>query len=281
MRRMDEPRTTAAATFKTFEHEGWEEVARPYRDAFSSLTAQSVSSLLEAVAVAPGLRLLDVACGPGDAAAAAALRGARVTGADFAAAMVEQASRLHPGLTFRTGDAEALPFEDAGFDAVIVNFGVLHFADPDRAIAEAFRVLAPGGRFAFTVWAPPEKCEGFAIVLQAIEKHGRLDVPLPEGPPFFRFADPDECRRVLGAAGFTKVVVRELPMRWRLPGPDALLDAFLEGGVRTRGLLRAQTPDALAAIREAARREAACFGRDQGVEFSMPAVLASGVKALP
>jgi len=278
MRRMGESRSATPATFKTFEHEGWEEVARPYRDAFSSLTVQSVAPLLDAVAVAPGLRLLDVACGPGDASAAAALRGATVTGVDFAAAMVEQASRLHPGLTFRTGDAEALPFDGASFEAVIVNFGVLHFADPDRAIAEAFRVLAPGGRFAFTVWAPPEQCEGFAIVLRAIEQHGRLDVPLPEGPPFFRFADPDECRRVLGSAGFTGTMVRELPMRWRLPGPDALLEAFLEGGVRTRGLLRAQTPAALAAIREATRREAACCGRDAGVEFSMPAVLASGVK---
>src|SRR5262245_6421712 len=274
---MSGPETIGA--FKAFEQQGWEEVASPYRDAFSSLTVQSLPSLLDAVAVAPGMRLLDVACGPGDGAAAASLRGARVTGVDFSSAMVDQASRLHPGLTFRTGDAEALPFEDAGFDAVIINFGVLHFADPDRAIAEAFRVLAPGGRFAFTVWAPAEKCEGFAIVLASIEAHGTLDVPLPEGPPFFRFADPAEGRRAMEAAGFTSVAVRELPMRWRLPSPDALLDAFLEGGVRTRGLLRAQTPEALAAIRAATRRDAARFGRDQGVEFSMPAVLTSGVKA--
>ena len=264
--------------FKAFEQKGWEEVASPYRDAFSSLTVQSVPALLDAVAVGSGVRLLDVASGPGDAAGAAALRGARVTGVDFSSAMVAQASRLHTGLTFRTGDAEALPFGDASFDAVIINFGVLHFADPDRAIAEAFRVLDQGGRFAFTVWAPPEKCEGFAIVLRAIEQHGRLDVPLPEGPPFFRFADPDESRRVLAMTGFTGTTVRELPMRWRLPGPDALIEAFLEGGVRTRGLLRAQAPAALAAIREATRRDAACCGRDQGVEFSMPAVMASGVK---
>jgi SAM-dependent methyltransferase len=268
-------------TFRTFEHDGWERVAAPYRNAFSALTIQSVPSLLDAVGAASGVRLLDVASGPGDAAAAAAERGARVTGVDFATSMVEQASRLHPGVTFRSGDAESLPFADASFDAVVINFGVLHFADPDRAIAEAARVLAPGGRFAFTVWAPPEKCEGFAIVLRAIEAHGRMDVPLPEGPPFFRFADPDECRRVLGAAGFTSATVRELPMRWRLPSPNALLDAFLEGGVRTRGLLMAQSPGALAAIRKAARREAAEFAAACGVEFSMPAVLASGVKPPP
>jgi SAM-dependent methyltransferase len=158
---------------------------------------------------------------------------------------------------------------------------MLHFARPDQAIVEAHRVLRSGGRFAFTVWAPPGKCEGFAIVLDAIAAHGRTDVPMPEGPPFFRFADHDECRRVLGAGGFSDTAVRELPMRWRLPTPGALIDAFLEGGVRTRGLLRAQTPEALSAIREAARGEAARYahGDGPGVEFAMPAVLASGVKA--
>jgi len=75
------------------------------------------------------------------------------------------------------------------------------------------------------------------------------------------------------------VDVRELPMRWWLPSPGALLDAFLEGGVRTRGLLLAQTREALAAIREAVQNEAARYAREGGVEFAMPAVLASGVKA--
>ena len=276
---MDDHRSSRPDAFKAFEHEGWERVALPYRDAFSSLTTQSIDPLLDVVAAGPGIRLLDVACGPGDAAAATALRGAEATGMDFAAAMVEQAARLHQRVAFRTGDAETLPFDDASFDAVVINFGVLHFSRPDQAIAEAHRVLRPGGRFAFTVWAPPEKCVGFAIVLNAIEAHGRMDVPLPEGPPFFRFADHDECRRVLVSTGFTSPAVRELPMRWRLPRPDALLDAFLEGGVRTRGLLRAQTPEALAAIRTAARDEAGRHAREGGVEFPMPAVLASGVKA--
>jgi SAM-dependent methyltransferase len=272
------PAPDPGPSFKSFEHEGWEQVAAPYRDAFSALTSQSVDPLLDAVGAGAGVRLLDVACGPGDASAAAARRGAKVTGVDFAAAMVDQASRLHPGISFRTGDAEALPFDAAGFDAVVINFGVLHFAEPERAIAEAHRVLAPGGRFAFTVWTPPEKCEAFAIVLRSVEAHGRMDVPLPEGPPFFRFADHDECRRALAATGFSSVAVRELPMRWRLPSPEALLDAFLEGGVRTRGLLRAQAPEALAAIRDNARREAARCACAGGVEFTMASVLASGVK---
>lgn len=270
---MADPRRPDPEAFKAFEREGWERVALPYHDAFSSLTTQAIPALLGAVGAGPGARLLDLACGPGDMAAAAAARGAQVTGMDFAAAMVAQASRLHPDVAFRVGDAEALPFPDAAFDAVVINFGVLHFADPDRALAEAHRVLRPGGRFAFTAWAPPERSIGFAIVLEAIEKHGRMDVALPEGPPFFRFADPEESRRALGVAGFASTEVRELPLRWRLPAPDALLDAFLEGGVRTRGVLRAQTPAALLAIREAVAAGARRHAHAGGVEFPMPAVM--------
>jgi SAM-dependent methyltransferase len=265
--------------FKEFERQGWEDVALPYRDAFSSLTAQAIEPLLDAVQAGAGTRLLDVACGPGAAAAAATRRGARPIGMDFAEAMVALATRLHPDIPFRAGDAEALPFEAGAFDAVVVNFGMLHFARPDRALAEAQRVLRPGGRLAFTVWAPPERCPGFAIVLAAVEAHGRMDVGLPEGPPFFRFADHDESRRALATAGFALSEAREVPLTWRLPTPEALLDAFLEGGVRTRGLLRAQTPAALAAIREAVRVGAEPYARAGGVELPMPAVLSSAVRA--
>jgi SAM-dependent methyltransferase len=66
-----------------------------------------------------------------------------------------------------------LPFPDESFGAVGISFGMLHFPHPERALAEAFCVLQPGGRIAFTVWATPDKAVGFAMVLKAIEAHGR------------------------------------------------------------------------------------------------------------
>jgi SAM-dependent methyltransferase len=88
------------------------------------------------------------------------------------------------------GDAEALPFSTSGaehsaglFDAVTCNFGVLHLGRPEDFFAEAHRVLRPGGRLAFTVWAAPPATEGFAITLGALGEHGDPNVALPAGPP--------------------------------------------------------------------------------------------------
>src|SRR5262249_45619680 len=153
-------------------------------------------------AVKKGTKVIDIATGPGYVAAAAAKRGATVIGVDFSTAMVAEAQRRNPDIEFRVGDAEQLPFGNDLFDAAVVNFGILHLSRPDRAFPEACRVLCPGGWLGFTVWAKPEEAVGFGIVLGAIAKYGDLNVPLPEGPPFFRFSEPDECIRSLLEAGF-------------------------------------------------------------------------------
>src|SRR5438552_12843642 len=146
--------------FRTLEHTGWQGAARYYDEAFGSLTRQAVDPLLDSAQVRSGARTLDVASGPGYAAAAAAGRGARVAALDFSSAMVELARSQNPDMEFREGDAEALPFPEASFDAVVMNFGMLHLAHPERAVAEAFRVLDAGGRHALTGWAKPGEAVG-------------------------------------------------------------------------------------------------------------------------
>ena len=264
--------------FRDFEHAGWEINVSEYEDAFARLTSQAIGPLLDAGDLRPGIRLLDIATGPGYVAAAAAARGARVVGVDFSVPMVARARELNPAIEFQEGDAEELSFADASFDAVVMNFGILHLARPERAMTQAARVLKPGGRFAFTAWAKPEEAVGFGMILNAIQSHGNLEVQLPQGPPFFRFSDQAECDRTLREAGFSDVEVTRVPQVWRFNGPDELLKAFYNGGVRIKAILRAQSSDALEAIRMAVREAAGKFIRHDVIEIPMPAVLASALK---
>jgi SAM-dependent methyltransferase len=264
--------------FAALELAGWRAVPAAYDAGFGRLTGQAAGPLLDAAGVTAGTRVLDVATGPGYAADAAARRGARVTGVDFSFPMVKRASSRVPDANFRVADAEDLPFDDAAFDAVVMNFGLLHLARPERALDEAARVLRPGGRFAFTVWAPPEDATAFGIVLRAITAHGDPHVPLPDGPPFFRFSDRGECERALRSAGLVEPRVTRAPQTWRLHRGDELFRIMLDGTVRTAALLRAQRPDALVAIRAATTAEAAMHRRNGHVELPMPAVLAAARK---
>jgi len=266
------------STFRSFEHTGWKTVAGDYHDHFASLTNQAVCALLDAVGAGRGVRLLDACTGPGYAAAAAARRGAAVIGLDFSAPMVAHARRHSPEVRFLVGDAEQLPFASGSFDAVITNFGLLHLAHPKQFLGEAYRVLRSGGRVGFTVWAPPEEAIGFAIVLSSIQTHGNAKIVLPEGPPFFHFSEAAECRRALERAGFAAPGVTRVPQLWRLPDPDSLFQAMLNGTVRTGGLLRAQAPQAMASIRSAMRAVVEARRHGDAFELPMPAVLASAAK---
>jgi len=275
---MANPHPIDPAAFRDFEHAGWQSIPEQYHDAFAGLTTQAIGPLLAAVGVQGGTRLLDVASGPGYVAAAAAEQGAVVVGVDFSAAMVARARGRYPALHFQEGDAEALSFPNNSFDAVVMNFGLLHLGQPEQALAEARRVLCPGGRAGFTVWARPEEAVGFRIVLDAVARHGDPNVSLPAGPPFFRFSDPQECMRALREAGFVTPSVVQVPQVWRLGSLDALFENMQGSTVRTAGLLRGQSAEALDAIRSAMREAMADYRKGDTIELPMPAVLASATK---
>ena len=267
--------------FRAFELRGWsdEHTVTEYLDTFGQVTVQAIPALLEAARVGPETRLLDVATGPGYVAAAASERGASVTGIDFSPAMVELAKHLYPPIDFRLGDAQALEFEDGSFDAVIAAYGLLHYSDPDLAVREAFRVLKPGGIFAFSVWADPNSGSGMGYVLNAIQRRGRLEVPLPPGPPQFRFSDPRECERVLKASGFGECGTRRVEQTWLAPSADAWLDGVRGGSVRLQALIAGQTPDALHAIRDAVVEAILPYTAPDGtVAVPMPALVGWGRK---
>lgn len=111
---------------------------------------------LDAAAVGPGDRVVDVACGTGDLAALAAARGARVLGVDFSGEMLRAARRRLGHLAWVRGDAEALPLPDGFASVVTSGFALRNFASLERALAEMARVLRPGGRLALVEVDRPE-----------------------------------------------------------------------------------------------------------------------------
>jgi len=187
--------TVDAAAFKAFEVAGWEHQAPTYDDFFGRITQRFVDPLLDAAGVGRGARVLDVATGPGYAAARAAERGASVIGVDAAPAMVRPARQRHPGIDFRRADIEALPFEDGCFDAAVGNFVVPHLGCHEEAVRELVRVLGDGGTLALTTWDMPDRMRLLAVFLDAFAAAGATPPEdLPAGPPFFRFAVDEEFK---------------------------------------------------------------------------------------
>jgi SAM-dependent methyltransferase len=256
--------------FARFEHEGWQRVADKYDSVWSSLTLQFIPSLLEDASVSAGMLALDVACGPGYVSAAAKQLGAVPTGIDFSDKMVAIAKRMFPQIRFMQGDAQDLPFEGGSFDRVLMNFGLLHVSQPEKACAEACRVLKREGKFGFTVWAGPEQNPGAKIVNDAIEAYANLDVGLPEGPPKYLYGEQEECRQVLERVGFdgASMSYGTRAVEWHHPHAGYYFEAEQNAGVRTAGILARQPPETLEAIRLAIENGIKQYAR--GNEFVLP-----------
>jgi len=254
-----------------FENTVWSRCAPGYREGFEALTGNALKPLLDAVNVRKGERVLDLGCGPGTVSAAAQERGASCVGVDFSDAMVGEARRRNPGIDFKTGDVHALPFGDAEFDVVIANLVVHHLGDPDRALKEAQRVLKPGGRLAFTVWADMTKLEAFGLFFGAVAEHGNAG-ELPHGP-LFGVSDFDVYRTMVKKAGFSDSTVREVPIAWKTDSIDSYLKAFSDWAAMDT------FPKATAdAIRTSVRTKAEAYRKGSGFEIPNPVILVFAIK---
>ncbi|HJM49929.1 MAG TPA: methyltransferase domain-containing protein [Alphaproteobacteria bacterium] len=270
----------ASPTFEDLELSGWSDRAEAYDDNFGRVTGGAIEPLLGMLADdLAGLELLDVCAGTGHLAAAAAARGANVAGIDFAATMVDLARANHPGIDFSQGDAQNLAHSDAAFDAVTCCFGLLHLADAEAAMAEACRVLKPGGRYAFAAWQGPKGHDLSALVLPAIEAHGSFDVDLPPAPPIFRFGKPEVCQELLTAAGFSGMETQQMPLTWNIPEPEGVLTMIRRSTVRTAMILDRQTPEARAKIDAHILEDARARLTDGGITLTFPALLVAATKA--
>jgi SAM-dependent methyltransferase len=214
----------------------WSELAEPQNHAL-------FARLLDLCLVGDGTRLLDVACGSGYAAALAVERGASVTGVDVTPALLELALERAPTATFVTAGMDALPFADASFDVVTGVNGFQFALDPAVALAEAARVLVPGGRLAAATFAEPERNEGTALhlAMKALAEESQ------DG--YTPYALSDGLADAVRGAGLDPIVVDEQPVTWRYPDAETTVRALLSsaGGARSvRAAGEARVREALA-----------------------------------
>lgn len=243
--------------FKAQERAGFNRIAARYAEG-AHLRADLASALLDAAALAPGQRVLDLASGPGllarDAAARIAPAG-WVLASDIAEAMLAEGAQRSAAegcrdrLSFAAADAEHLCLPDASFDRVLAGLALFMFPHPQQALAEMRRVLRPGGLLALSVWGPREAVPLIARAQDCIAR--LLPAPKVARPSVFRFGDAAELGATLSGAGFS--AVRIVPCRFscHFPDTEAYWQAFLDlAGGAAEALSR--LPDATQATLRAA-----------------------------
>ena len=237
--------------FSKLEHDTWTQVTGLYDKSWANLTRQFIEPILDAVGIYAGMKVLDVACGPGYVSNAIQSRLAIPTGVDFSSSMIQLAREFYPGIEFVEGDAQALSFPDNKFDAVIMNFGMLHLAKPELGMAEARRVLKTGGRFGFTVWAGPERSPTANVMFSSIMKYANQDVNMPEAPPNYYFSDEKLTTELLQRIGFENVTFDDHLIEWVVPTAEYYFNTEVNAGVRSGAFLRRQTRETLSLIKQA------------------------------
>jgi SAM-dependent methyltransferase len=189
-------------------------------------TARELAPVADVAVDALGLRgrerVLDVACGTGNAALVARQAGAHVTGIDSSGRLIEVARERVPEGEFLEGDATEMPFEDGTFDAAVSVFGVIFASPAELAAAEIARVVRSGGTVAVTTWPP--RGPVFAAVGLLRQALARVRPPGPEGPPPVNWGDPSVLSELFTPYG--ELVVTEHQLAYQGSTPEQMMDRW-------------------------------------------------------
>ena len=252
----DEYRRTSLANWQTMAA-GWER----RRADMETVTEPIRDWLVCELAPKPGETILELAAGPGDTGfAAAALLGneGQLISTDFSSEMTEVARRRGRELgllnvEYRTMDAEHLELEDDSVDGVICRFGFMLMSDTEAALAETRRVLRPGGRLVLATWRGPERNPWVAIGGRILTARGFMPPNEPGAPGMFTMSDHGRVESLLAAAGFTDVLIDDVPVRMLYGDVDEYVTATRDtGGAFARAFNEASEEEQRAITQELA-----------------------------
>jgi SAM-dependent methyltransferase len=261
--------------------ERWERASKGWgaQRAVFQAAAEPVSQwLVERVDPQPGLRMLELAAGPGDTGLRAAEllhpMGTMIL-TDISEGMLEvaRARAAELGISnveFKVMDAEWIDLPTADVDGVVCRWGYMLLADPGAALRETRRVLKPGGTVALAAWTGPEDNPWSSVPNQELVRIGAMPPPDPTQPGQFAWRDPAVIADALEEAGFVLAEIDQVDLSFRFPSLDDWWDAQLELSVGLRDAVAGITPAQRDELRDAIDARLAAWVADDG-SVALPA----------
>jgi SAM-dependent methyltransferase len=232
----------------------------------------------KAAELKPGQRVLDVACGTGVLAREAARcvqPGGTVTGLDRNEVMLTVARRIAPGIDWRLGRAEALPFPDSSFNAVVSQFGLMFFEEREGALKEMWRVLKPGGRLAVAVWDVLDHSPGYADMVALLQRLFGEKIANELKAPFV-LGDKSAFADLLNSAGISGIKIQTPAGSARFPS----IQSWVHTDVKGWTLADLIDDKQYRLLQSEAARDLKRYVKSDGtVSFAAPAHVATAVKA--
>jgi SAM-dependent methyltransferase len=236
--------------------------------------------VVAAANIQPGERVLDVACGTGVLARAAAAcvgPGGAVAGLDANPGMLAVAARLDPAIDWQEGLAERLPYPDQTFDAVISQFGLMFFSDRPQALREMLRVLRPGGHLAVAVWDSLAHTPAYAAEVAVLARIAGEDAAAALRAPFV-LGDTQRLAELFCDAGIAAPNIVSHTGTARFPSIRAMVEADVRGWLPVMGV-NLDEPTIALVLAEAEQALGRYVIAGGAVQFDSPAHIVRATKA--
>ena len=261
--------------YRAASRQGWSAVAGDWAELSEQIDRQlqpAAEWIIDALALQPGERVLELAGGPGTLsllAAQAVGSSGQVIHSDFAEPMVEVArARFEAagvtGVDARVIDAESIDLPDGSVDAVACRMGYMLMADPAAALRETARVLAPGGRVALAVWTNPGANPWVAAPMGVIAAHLGAPPPPPDAPGLWALGSTDRLADLMTNAGFQAPRFETLDATVEFPSAELFVTNTRRLAAPLRALFASLDPEARGAVEGKIREAVAPFAQPDG-----------------